>query len=168
MTGRAHVYGDNVDTDRLFPGRYLFAVNDDDIRAHALEDLDPTFRERVQPGDVVFGGKNFGCGSSREQAVACLRLFDVRAVVARGFARIYFRNAINNGVAPVVCPEAVDAVQGGDEVEVDLTAGVVRNHTQGTEHPFEPLPDFLQDILDAGGLVAHLRRQVLAGTLRNP
>lgn len=168
MTGRAHVYGDNVDTDRLFPGRYLFAVSDDDIRAHALEDLDPTFREHVRPGDVVFGGKNFGCGSSREQAVACLRLLGVRAVVARGFARIYFRNAVNNGVAPVVCPEAVDAVQDGDEVEVDLAAGVVRNRTRGLEHPFDPLPGFLQDILDAGGLVAHLRRQVLAGTLGAP
>lgn len=161
--GRAHVYGDDVDTDRLFPGRHLFCVEDDDMRAHALEDLDPAFRDRVRPGHVVVGGRNFGCGSSREQAVACLRVSGVRTVIARSFARIYFRNAINNGVAPIVCDAAVDAISDGDEVEVDLAQGTII--AAGRAFPFEPLPAFLRDILDAGGLVPHLRRQVEAGLL---
>lgn len=155
VTGCAHVYGDNVDTDRLFPGRYLFVVDDEGMAAHALEDLDPEFRARVQPGDVVVGGHNFGCGSSREQAVACLRVLGVRAVVAKSFARIYFRNAINNGVAPIVCPEAVDAARPGSTIDVDVATGTVS--VDGQAFRFEPLPDFLRAILDAGGLVAHLR-----------
>lgn len=159
MTGTAHVYGDHVDTDRLFPGRYLFAVSDADIRAHAMEDLDPGFRERVRAGDIVVGGTNFGCGSSREQAVACLRLSGVSVVIARSFARIFFRNAINNGVAPIVCDAAVDGITAGDQVAVDLGAGTITNSTTGAVHAFEPLPGFLRDILDAGGLVPHLRAQ---------
>lgn len=157
--GRAHVYGDNVDTDRLFPGRYLFATTDDEFRKFALEDLDPDFRTNVQPGDVLVGGANFGCGSSREQAVACLRAFDVPAVIARSFARIYFRNAINNGVAPIICPDAVDIIQDGDDMTVDLDAGTVTHGPSGRSFAFEPLPDFLQEIIDAGGLVAHLRNK---------
>lgn len=155
--GRAHVYGDNVDTDRLFPGRYLFATADDEFRKYALEDLDPDFRSTVQPGDVVVGGANFGCGSSREQAVACLRAFDVPAVIARSFARIYFRNAINNGVAPMVCPEAVDIIQDGDDVTVDLAAGTIHHDPSNRTFQSDPLPDFLQQIVIAGGLVNHLR-----------
>lgn len=163
--GRAFVYGDDVDTDRLFPGRYLFAVTDDAMRDHALEDLDPTFRARVRPGDILVGGRNFGCGSSREQAVACLVASGVRHVIARSFARIYFRNCINNGVAPIVCDAAVDLIRDGDEVTVDLAEGTVTNETRGETMRFEPLPAFLRDILDAGGLVGHLRRQVEAGVL---
>jgi 3-isopropylmalate/(R)-2-methylmalate dehydratase small subunit len=158
--GRAFVYGDDVDTDRLFPGRYMFIADADGMRAHALEDLDPDFRSRVQPGDVVVGGWNFGCGSSREQAVACLRHSGVTVVVARSFARIYFRNAVNNGVAPLVCPAAVDGIRDGDEVAVDLAAGAVRNLTRGETYAFEPLPDFLRAILADGGLVPHLRRRL--------
>lgn len=156
--GRAFVYGDDIDTDRLFPGRYLFVADADGMRKHALEDLDPTFRERVRPGDVVVGGRNFGTGSSREQAVACLLHSGVRHVVARSFARIYYRNAINNGVAPLVCPAAVDGIRDRDEVTVDLVAGTITNRTRDETYPFEPLPGFLRAILDDGGLVPHLRR----------
>ncbi len=152
------MYGDDVDTDRLFPGRYLFIADADGMRQHALEDLDPTFRERVRPGDIVVGGRNFGCGSSREQAVACLLHSGVRTVVARSFARIYYRNAINNGVAPLACPDAVDGIRDGDEVAVDLAAGTLTNRTRDETYRFEPLPDFLRAILDDGGLVPHLRR----------
>jgi 3-isopropylmalate/(R)-2-methylmalate dehydratase small subunit len=157
--GRAFVYGDDVDTDRLFPGRYLFVADAKGMREHALEDLDPTFRSRVQPGDVLVGGRNFGCGSSREQAVACLLHSGVRTVVARSFARIYYRNAINNGVAPLVCPAAVDGIRDGDGLSVDLAAGAIRNVTRGETYAFEPLPGFLRAILDDGGLVPHLRKR---------
>jgi 3-isopropylmalate/(R)-2-methylmalate dehydratase small subunit len=156
--GRAFVYGDDVDTDRLFPGRYLFVADPAGMKKHALEDLDPTFRDRVRPGDVLVGGRNFGTGSSREQAVACLLHSGVRTVIARTFARIYYRNAINNGVAPLVCPAAVDGIKDGDQVSADLAAGTITNHTSGAVFHFEPLPDFLRAILDDGGLVPHLRR----------
>ncbi len=156
--GKAHVYGDNVDTDRLFPGRYLHSVTPEAMRQYALEDLDPEFRSRVQDGDVVFGGNYFGCGSSREQAVACLYYLGVRAVVAKSFARIYYRNCVNNGVAPIVCPEIVDVTESGDEVRVDIAAGRVKNLTRDREATFEPLPGFLREILDAGGLVPHLKK----------
>lgn len=158
-SGRAFVYGDDVDTDRLFPGRYLFVADPAGMRKHALEDLDPTFREKVQPGDVIVGGRNFGTGSSREQAVACLLHSGVRAVIARSFARIYYRNAINNGVAPLVCPQAVDGIRDGDLVAIDLAAGTIRNNTRGETYRFEPLPGFLRAILDDGGLVPHLRKR---------
>lgn len=159
--GRAFVYGDDVDTDRLFPGRYLFVADAAGMRKHALEDLDPTFRERVRPGDVLVGGRNFGTGSSREQAVACLLHSGVKVVVARTFARIYYRNAINNGVAPLVCPEAVDGIRDGDQVSADLAAGTITNHTRGQAYHFEPLPGFLRAILDDGGLVPHLRKRLV-------
>lgn len=152
---RAFVYGDQVDTDRLFPGRYLFATTDDEFRKYALEDLDPEFRTTVQPGDVVMGGQFFGCGSSREQAVSCLRAFGVRQVIASSFASIYYRNAINNGVQPIECPEAVAAFRDGDEILVERDAVV--HVPSGQRFPYEPLPDFLQEIVDAGGLVAHMR-----------
>lgn len=157
--GSAHVYEDHVDTDRLFPGRYLHCVTPEEMRAHALEDLDPEFRERVQEGDVVFGGKQFGCGSSREQAVACLYYLGVQAVVGKSFARIYYRNCVNNGVAPIICPEIVDVTKTGDAIEVDLAAGTITNRDRDVTHTFEPLPAFLREILDAGGLVPHLRNQ---------
>lgn len=157
--GRAFVYGDDVDTDRLFPGRYLFVADAAGMRKYALEDLDPTFRERVRDGDVIVGGRNFGCGSSREQAVACLLHSGVRTVIARSFARIYYRNAINNGVAPLVCPAAVDGIRDGDQVTADLAAGTITNVTRGETYRFEPFPDFLRAILQDGGLVPHLRKR---------
>jgi 3-isopropylmalate/(R)-2-methylmalate dehydratase small subunit len=157
--GQAFVYGDDIDTDRLFPGRYLFVADPAGMRKYALEDLDPTFRERVRPGDVIVGGRNFGCGSSREQAVACLLHSGVRTVIARSIARIYYRNAINNGVAPLVCPTAVDGIRDGDEVAIDLAAGTIQNLTRRESYRFEPLPDFLRAILDDGGLVPHLRKR---------
>jgi 3-isopropylmalate/(R)-2-methylmalate dehydratase small subunit len=116
----------------------------------------------VHDGDVLVGGRNFGCGSSREQAVACLFHSGVRTVIARTFARIYYRNAINNGVAPLVCPAAVDGIRDGDQVSVDLAAGTIRNETRGESYRFEPLPDFLRAILDDGGLVPHLRNRFAA------
>jgi 3-isopropylmalate/(R)-2-methylmalate dehydratase small subunit len=156
------VYGDNVDTDVIIPARYLTTSDPEELKAHALEDLDPTFAASVQPGDVVFAGVNFGCGSSREHAPLALRGAGTGAVVARSFARIFFRNAINTGLPILESPEAVDATRPGDEVEVDVEASLVRNITRGLEFAAEPLPGFVVEIARAGGLVPWIRRRVEA------
>ena len=158
--GRAFKYGDNVNTDVLYPGRHLANPTPEYMRAHALEDLDKTFVARVRPLDVVVAGRNFGCGSSREQAVSCLKHNGVEAVVAASFARIYYRNCINNGVAPLVSPDASLAIQDGDEITVDLAGGRIHNVTRAETYPFEAFPDFLLRILQAGGLIPHLRATV--------
>ncbi len=155
--GRAFRYGDNVNTDVLYPGRHLANPTAEYMKAHALEDLDTTFVQHVRPGDVVVAGRNFGCGSSREQAVTCLKSNGVQHVIAASFARIYYRNCINNGVAPLVSPEAAAGIHDGDDVQVDLDAGRIQNRTRGESYPFEPFPDFLLGILRAGGLIPHLR-----------
>lgn len=157
--GRAFKYGDNVNTDVLYPGRHLANPTADYMKAHALEDLDRTFVHRVKPGDVVVGGRNWGCGSSREQAVTCLRYNGVNAVIAASFARIYYRNCINNGVAPLVSPQASIGIQDGDDVLVDLENGAIRNVTRNETYTFEAFPLFLLDILRAGGLIPHLQAQ---------
>lgn len=155
--GKAWVYGDNVDTDVIIPARYLTTTDPAVLAAHALEDLDPGFATGVAPGDVVIAGENFGCGSSREHAAICIKEAGASAVVARSFARIFFRNAINTGLPIVVCPEAVDATQPGDEVHVNVADGVVTNVTRGQTFTSEPLPDFVMDIVRAGGLVEWVR-----------
>lgn len=155
--GRAFVYGDHVNTDVLYPGRHLANPEPDYQAAHALEDLDPAFAKSVKPGDVVVGGRNFGCGSSREQAVTCLKHAGVTAVIAKSFARIYYRNCVNNGVAPLVCADAVDGIDAGDDIEINLAAGTIRNVTKDATYTFEPLPEFLREMLDAGGLIPWLR-----------
>jgi 3-isopropylmalate/(R)-2-methylmalate dehydratase small subunit len=160
--GRAFRYGDNVNTDVLYPGRHLANPNPDYQKAHALEDLDRTFVERVRPGDIVVGGRNWGCGSSREQAATCLKYNGVTHVVAASFARIYYRNCINNGIAPLVSPAASAAIQDGDEVEVDLEGGRIHNRTRNESYTFEAFPPFLLQILRAGGLIPHLRATLAA------
>ena len=151
--GRAHVYGDNVDTDVIIPARYLTTTDAAELAAHALEDLDPAFVATVRPGDVVLAGTNFGCGSSREHAPIALKGTGLAGVVAGSFARIFFRNAINTGLPIAECPEAVAGTEAGDEVELDLEKGVVRNVTKGRGFPVEPLPGFVMEIVRAGGLV---------------
>lgn len=154
--GKVWKYGDNVNTDQIFPGKYTYTANTpEEIAAHALEDLDATFAGAVQEGDVVFGGQNFGCGSSREQAVTCLKYKGVRALVAKSFARIFYRNALNQGLAAIVCPAAVDAAQPGDPVEVDLTNGTIR--LPAGEFSFPPFPEQARAILQAGGLVEFVK-----------
>ncbi len=157
--GKVWKYGDNVNTDVIFPGRYTYQIMPpEEMAAHAMEDLDPAFAAGVRPGDVVVAGKNFGCGSSREQAAACLKAAGVQAVVARSFARIYFRNAINLGLAVLQCDEAVDALEQGDKAEVDYAAGEIRS-SKGT-FPFLPLPDSVLGILEAGGLLEYTRKKL--------
>jgi 3-isopropylmalate/(R)-2-methylmalate dehydratase small subunit len=154
-----HRYGDNVDTDVIIPARHLITTDEQVLASHALEDLDPEFAGRVEAGDVLVVGSNFGCGSSREHAAIALKGAGVSAVVAKSFARIFFRNAINTGLAVTVCPEAVAATEDGDEVVVDLEAGSVHNLTKGLEFRSEPLPDFVMEIVRSGGLVEWVRRR---------
>jgi 3-isopropylmalate/(R)-2-methylmalate dehydratase large subunit len=154
--GKAWVYGDNVNTDQLFPGKYTYTLRaPEEIAAHALEDLDPEFARSSVPGDVIFAGRNMGCGSSREQAVTCLTRRGVRAVVASSFARIFYRNAINQGLPAIVCPEAVAAVRRGDPVRVDLERGEVLLPA-GT-FSFPPFPPNVRKLLEAGGLIPYLK-----------
>ncbi len=155
LVGRAHVYGDHIDTDRIIPGKYTKTLDLSHLAEHVLEDLDPDFRQRVQPGDILVAGANFGCGSSREQAPLALKAAGVAAVVARSFARIFYRNAINIGLPAVeIGPHRI---RSGHRLEVDLRAGVVRDLTQGEEYPATPMPRVMLAILRAGGLVNYLR-----------
>jgi 3-isopropylmalate/(R)-2-methylmalate dehydratase small subunit len=150
---------DDINTDLLFPGKYTYTcATGPEIMEHLLEDLDPEFREKVQPGDILMAGKNFGCGSSREQPSLGLRYAGVSAVIARSFARIFYRSAINQGLLLVESPEAVDAWNPGDEVSVDPAEGTVTVGTQTFSFP--PLPPEMLQILEAGGLLAHIRNTV--------
>ena len=158
--GRAWCYGDSVDTDVIIPARYLTSTDEAELAAHALEDLDPGFVSAVRPGDVVVAGSNFGCGSSREHAPIALRGAGVGAVVARSFARIFFRNAINTGLVIVTCPELVDVTDSGDEIDVDPVNGVVSNVTKNQTFTPEPLPDFILEIVGSGGLVEWVKRRM--------
>ncbi len=160
--GRAWCYGDSVDTDVIIPARYLTSTDEQELAEHALEDLDPGFVSAVQPGDVVVAGSNFGCGSSREHAPIALKGAGVGAVVARSFARIFFRNAINTGLAIVTCPQLVDVTDTGDEIEVDVVNGLVTNVTKSQSFEAEPLPDFILEIVECGGLVEWVKRRTSA------
>jgi 3-isopropylmalate/(R)-2-methylmalate dehydratase small subunit len=158
ITGRVWKYGDDVNTDVIFPGKYTYSITErSEMAEHALEDLDPEFVQAVQPGDIIVAGKNWGCGSSREQAVICLKEVGVGAIVARSFARIYFRNCINEGL-PIVTCDAADSVETGDEITIDFEAGHVT--TPGETYEFPPLAPSVMEILDAGGLVPHVQKKL--------
>jgi len=156
IRGRAWVYGDDVNTDVIFPGKYTYTIKDEaEMAQHALEDLDGAFARNVQAGDIIVAGRNWGCGSSREQAVTCLRAAGIRVIIAQSFARIYFRNAVNNGLLPVICPEAVAVIRPGEPVAVDLDRGVVS--CAAGEFPFPPLSPSVAAIFQAGGLLPMLK-----------
>lgn len=151
---RVFRFGDDVDTDQIIPSQYIILPSIEEMKAHAFESLDADFAKKVQPGDVVLGGANFGCGSSREQAPAVLKALGVRAVIAKSYARIFYRNAINIGLPVIICAEVYDAANTGDEIEVDLAAGLVR--AKGVDYPCTRLPAHMQGILSAGGLIPSL------------
>ena len=156
FAGRVWKYGDDVNTDVIFPGKYTYTIKDEaEMAKHALEDLDPTFAGNVRPGDIIVGGRNWGAGSSREQAVTCLKAAGVKVIVAASFARIFFRNAVNNSVLPVVCPEAAAAIQPGETISVDIDRYVVR--CAAGEFAFQPLSPSVRQIIEAGGLLEMLR-----------
>ena len=150
LTGNALCYGDNVDTDVIIPARYLNTADPKELAAHCMEDIDRDFLKKVKPGDIMVAGRNFGCGSSREHAPLAIKTAGISCVVAKSFARIFYRNAINIGLPIVVC----DGVfHDGDALSVDLTAGVLENQTTGERYTFPPFPAFLQKIIEAGGLM---------------
>jgi 3-isopropylmalate/(R)-2-methylmalate dehydratase small subunit len=157
---RAWCYGDDIDTDAIIPARYLTSTDERELGQHAFEGLDPGFANGVRHGDVVFAGQNFGCGSSREHAPMALKGAGVSVVVASSFARIFFRNAINTGLPVLVCPEAVDATETGDDLEIDVSSGAVSNSTKGLRFVGRPHPDFVLEIIRRGGLVPWVRERL--------
>lgn len=149
-------YGDNVDTDVIIPARYLNSYDAKELASHAMVDIDPTFVERLNPGDIVVGGKNFGCGSSREHAPLALKTAGVSCVIAKSFARIFYRNSINIGFAILECEEAADDIDEGNQVEIDFDKGIIYNLTKNHQHKAEPFPEFMQKIIASGGLVEYV------------
>jgi len=157
--GTAWVFGDNVNTDEIIPARYLNVSDDDELARHCMEDIDAAFVQKAKPGDVIVAGENFGCGSSREHAPRCIKAAGVACVIARSFARIFFRNAINTGLPIVACPDAVGDIETGHTVTVDLSASSVTNETTGNTFRFEPFPPAMQAIIEAGGLMAYVKQR---------
>jgi 3-isopropylmalate/(R)-2-methylmalate dehydratase small subunit len=160
-TGNVIKYGDNVDTDVIIPARYLNTSDPKELAAHCMEDIDKTFVSRVQQGDIITAGQNFGCGSSREHAPIAIKASGIKLVIAKSFARIFYRNAINIGLAIVECPEAAEGISEGDRVEADLDNGIIRNLTTGKEYRTEPFPEFVQKIIENGGLMQSIANGVL-------
>jgi 3-isopropylmalate/(R)-2-methylmalate dehydratase small subunit len=161
--GKAWKYGDDINTDVIFSGKYTYTIKDPyEMAKHALEDLDRHFAGNVQENDVVVAGKNFGCGSSREQAATCLKFAKVGAVVAKSFARIFFRNAINTGLALIQSPEAVEAIENGEIVSVDFEKGKLT--CKAGDFLFPPLPEFVQKIIQEGGLIPYTKKKLAEQT----
>ena len=156
--GTVFKYGDNIDTDVIIPSRYLATQDPRELASHCMEDIDASFVGRVQPGDIMVGGFNFGCGSSREHAPIAIRAAGVSCVIAKTFARIFYRNAINIGLAILECEAASDGIRDGDEVSVDFDSGVITNLTRGETYQAEPFPPFIRDMIDKGGLMASIKR----------
>lgn len=163
LRGRAWKFRDDVNTDEIIPARYLNTTDPEELAKHCMEDSEkPDFARKVKPGDVIVAGKNFGCGSSREHAPISIKAAGVSCVIAKSFARIFFRNAINIGLPILECPEAAEGIEEGDEVEVDLEKGEIRNLTKGEVYRARPFPDFMMAIIRAGGLMNYIA-QTLKG-----
>lgn len=157
---KAHVYKrDHINTDEIIPARYLNTDDEAELAKHCLEDLDVEFVKKVQPGDVIVAGENFGCGSSREHAIWAIRGAGVQTVIAKSFARIFYRNAINNGFHIIESADALEKINDGDELTIDYKAGSIKNKTAGVDIAFRPLPDFALEIIEAGGLINKLAQK---------
>ena len=157
--GFVHKYGDNVDTDVIIPARYLNIADKKELATHCMEDIDTNFVKVVKDGDVMVGGYNFGCGSSREHAPMVIKESGISCVIAKTFARIFYRNAINIGLAILECPEASEKIDSGDEVAIDFDTGVITNITKGETYQANPFPDFIKKIIQAGGLMADIKNR---------
>jgi 3-isopropylmalate/(R)-2-methylmalate dehydratase small subunit len=156
---KAHVYKrDHINTDEIIPARYLNTDNEAELAKHCMEDLDTGFMKKVKPGDIIVAGDDFGCGSSREHAVWAIRGAKVQTVIARSFARIFYRNAINCGFYLIESADAVNQIKDGDEIEIDFDAGVIKDKTSKKKITFQPLPDFAQEIVRDGGLLEHITK----------
>ena len=160
--GFVHKYGDHVDTDVIIPARYLNTQSHAELAAHCMEDIDKDFIARVQQGDIMVAGANFGCGSSREHAPIAIAASGISCVIAASFARIFYRNAINIGLAILECPAAAAAIESGDEVAVDFDSGTITNITKGETYQAEPFPPFIKDMIAKGGLMASLKAKEAA------
>ena len=160
LRGRVHKYGANVDTDVIIPARHLNLNTAEELAPHCMEDIDAEFAQRVQPGDVIVADTNFGCGSSREHAPLAIKGAGVSCVIAKSFARIFYRNAINLGLPILECAEAVDGSEAGDELSVELETGTIRNLTKGSEFKAKPYPEFMLELMRAGGLVEYTKRRL--------
>jgi len=161
LKGKVHKYGANVDTDVIIPARYLYLVEPGDLAGHCMEDIDADFLSRVQPGDIMAATTNFGCGSSREHAPIAIKAAGISCIIAKSFARIFFRNAINIGLPLLESDEAVNNIEAGDEVEVDLSTGTIKNLKSGKEFTAKPYPDFMSELIAAGGLIEHTKKDLL-------
>lgn len=157
--GTVFKYGDNVDTDVIIPARYLNSSDPAELAAHCMEDIDSDFITKVKPGDIIVADKNFGCGSSREHAPIAIKAAGVSCVIAKTFARIFYRNAINIGLPIVECAEAPDAIEEGDDVEVDFDSGIITDRTKGITFQGQAFPEFMQKIIDCGGLINYINSQ---------
>ena len=157
--GTARKFGDHVDTDVIIPARYLNTSKHEELAAHCMEDIDKDFVHKVRPGDIMVADKNFGCGSSREHAPIAIKASGISCVIASTFARIFYRNAINIGLAILECPAASDGIADGDEVSVDFDTGVITNVTKHETYQAEPFPPFIKDMIRSGGLMASLREK---------
>ena len=160
IRGKVHKYGDNIDTDVIIPARHCVSINEKDLATHCLEDLDPEFVNKVKPGDILMAGINFGCGSSRENAPIAIKGAGVGCVVAKYFARIFYRNAINIGLPILECPEAVDSTDAGDILEIDLDTGTIYNETKNKTFHAAPFPETMQEIIKLGGMVNYVRKRL--------
>ena len=158
-SGKVFKYGDNIDTDVIIPARYLNTPDMKELASHCMEDIDKEFAQKVEEGDIIVANKNFGCGSSREHAPLALKTAGVSCVIAKSFARIFYRNSINIGFAILECPEAVDGIDDGDEVKVDYETGKIYNLTKNTEYQGQPFPPFMQKIIEQGGLVNYVNNK---------
>ncbi len=157
--GTVFRYGDNVDTDVIIPARYLNTSNHKELAMHCMEDIDQNFVKQVKNGDIIVADKNFGCGSSREHAPIAIKESGISCVIARTFARIFYRNAINIGLPILECPEACDHIQAGDVVSVDFASGTIVNETSGQRFKSEPFPSFMQDLIASGGLAGYIAKK---------
>jgi len=157
VQGRVHKYGDDVNTDVIIPARYLNIHDMDELSTHCMEDIDPDFVNKAKPGDIIVAEDNFGCGSSREHAPVVIKQRGISCVIANTFARIFYRNAINIGLPILECPEAGKAIQDGDEVAIDFETGVITNLTKNETYQAAPFPEFIQEIIDKGGLLASIK-----------
>ena len=162
LRGKVHKYGANVDTDAIIPARYLNTSNPDELAKHCMEDIDRHFLDKVSPEDFIVAETNFGCGSSREHAPVAIKAAGISAVIAKSFARIFFRNAINIGLPILECEEAVDETESGDILEVELASGEIRNLTKNKLFHAKPYPDFMLELISTGGLVEYTKRKLRA------
>ncbi len=159
--GQAHKYGDNVDTDVIIPARYLTTPDPEELAKHCMEDIDKDFVKKVKKGDFIVAGENFGCGSSREHAPIAIKAAGISCVIASSFARIFYRNAINIGLPILESKEASQEINDSDELKIDLVRGIISNKTTGKSYKATPFPEFMQDIINAGGLINYTREKLL-------